>query len=116
MSHPLLIAGTLLCRVDELDDPGGRGFWFGDGAQRIGIFVVRFGDAVYAYRNSCPHVGSPLDWEENEFLDDQETAIHCGTHGALFEPHNGYCFSGPCRGESLTPVAIAIDDGQITLA
>jgi nitrite reductase/ring-hydroxylating ferredoxin subunit len=53
--------------------------------------------------NRCPHVGTPLDWAENEFLDREGRHIVCATHGALFRIDDGRCVAGPCQGDRLEP-------------
>ena len=52
-------APVFLCRLDEMEDPGSKGFENIDGEKPF--FLVRRGDEVFAYRNSCPHYGAPLD-------------------------------------------------------
>jgi nitrite reductase/ring-hydroxylating ferredoxin subunit len=101
-----------LCRLEDIPDGSGpdgdgRGFWFGADAARFGIFLIRRGDAVYAYENSCPHRFTPLDWRPDHFLDRDGSHILCATHGALFRIADGFCLSGPCVGASLRRVAIA---------
>lgn len=100
-------AGPFLCRLADIPDGGGKGFWFGEDARRFGVFLIRMGEAVFAYANSCPHLGSPLDWRPDRFLDRDGRHILCATHGALFRIEDGFCLSGPCAGERLRPVAIA---------
>ncbi len=58
----------ILCRLDEIALPGSKGFSLGQGAARREIFVVRGGDGVWAYENSCPHTGGMLDWVPDQFL------------------------------------------------
>jgi nitrite reductase/ring-hydroxylating ferredoxin subunit len=41
--------------------------------------------------------------------------IQCTQHGAMFQLNDGLCVYGPCVGESLTPVNIAVTGGQIIL-
>ena len=101
----------MLCRLDELADPGGRGFAV-DGAE---IFLVRRGRLVAAFVNSCPHTGGPLDWVPDQFLDHERRHILCATHGALFRLEDGRCLTGPCAGDRLTPVAIEVIDGVVRL-
>jgi nitrite reductase/ring-hydroxylating ferredoxin subunit len=103
---------TPLCRLDELADPGGRGF----AVEGQEIFVVRRGRLVAAYVNSCPHTGGPLDWVEDQFLDFGRQHILCATHGALFRIADGHCLAGPCKGKALTPVAITVAAGEVRLA
>lgn len=106
---------TVLCRLDEIPSPGSKGFALGDGPERRGIFVVRSVNSVHAYVNSCPHIGIPLDWVPDRFLTRDKALIQCATHGAQFRIHDGHCIFGPCRGASLSPVAVAVRDGAVVL-
>ncbi|WP_018275769.1 Rieske (2Fe-2S) protein [Teredinibacter turnerae] len=71
-------------------------------------FAVKRDGEIFAYINSCPHLGIPLEWQENNFLDDDGELIQCATHGALFLIETGECISGPCNGEHLQPININI--------
>jgi nitrite reductase/ring-hydroxylating ferredoxin subunit len=108
-------AGRFLCHVRDVPDGGAKGFWFGSDAARRGIFLIRRGDAVAGYVNSCPHRGTPLDWQPDRFLDVTGRLILCATHGALFRIADGYCVSGPCTGKRLAPVALARHEDAIHL-
>lgn len=99
---------TVLCRLDEISDPGGKGFVFGAGKDRREIFVMRKGGQVWGYANRCPHAGIPLDWQPDQFLDPSKTLIQCATHGALFGIEDGLCVAGPCKGKSLTPLSVRV--------
>ena len=33
------------------------------------LFAVKKADQIYLYWNRCPHLGTPLEWLENQFLD-----------------------------------------------
>jgi nitrite reductase/ring-hydroxylating ferredoxin subunit len=106
-----------LCRLDELPDPGSRGF---DVAvpgrpQPLRLFVVRKGEVLAAYRNSCPHTGAPLEWLPDQFLDLDNSFIQCAIHGALFRPEDGYCLRGPCAGRSLEPLELLRDGDTLRL-
>ena len=101
-----------ICRLDEIPAPGSAGFRRGD----LDFFVVQVGEAVAAYENHCPHVGSPLDWVPGRFLDFERQNILCATHGARFRVADGTCFEGPCVGKALTPVPIRIEAGIVYLA
>lgn len=107
--------GPRLCALKEIPDGQGRGFVFGEGTARRAVFVIRRGERLFAYENSCPHVGSPLDWVPDRFLDRDGRHILCSTHGALFRIEDGYCLAGPCAGDSLKPVALAVIAGDIFL-
>lgn len=104
-----------LCDLTDISDPGSKGLTVDLDNQRSEIFIVRRGAEVYAYRNTCPHKGAPLDWMPDEFLDDQREHIVCATHGAVFRIQDGLCISGPCRRQSLQPVAIELRAGRIYL-
>ena len=52
--------GTELCRLDEIAEPGARGFDFRVGEAVFGGFVVRKAGLVLGYVDSCPHAGWPL--------------------------------------------------------
>ncbi len=109
-------AGTFLCRIDEIADPGAKGFVFGDGDTRWEVFAVRKGDAIHAYENACPHAGTPLDMFPDRFLTRDRARILCSTHGAQFRIEDGHCVSGPCVGDRLRAVGVSIDsDGRVRL-
>lgn len=99
--------------LDELDDPGCREFEIGEGDWPFRGFVVRRGDAVFAYQNFCVHVGHQLNWSPNRFLTKDKSAIICASHGATYEIETGRCFAGPGSGGSLRRVDVAIRDGVI---
>ncbi|MGI9275159.1 MAG: Rieske (2Fe-2S) protein [Endozoicomonas sp.] len=100
-----------LCALEELDNPGSKGFHNEKGH----IFVVRRDDEVYAYENSCPHLGINLEWQPDQFLDSEKRLIQCSTHGALFLMDTGECIAGPCPGDKLNQVLCEVRDGDIYL-
>ncbi len=104
---------VVLCRLDDLDDPGTKGFEKIDG--QAPFFVVRRGDAVFGYRNFCPHYGAPLDWKPDAFLSYDRAHILCSMHGALFGIQDGICIKGPCPGDALEQVDLQIKNGNICL-
>jgi nitrite reductase/ring-hydroxylating ferredoxin subunit len=99
-----------VCRVDDLSDPGAKGFYVGEGEWPFRGFVVRRGTEIYGYANICPHQRHPLDLLEDRFLADKGRLIRCASHGALFEPDTGQCISGPCFGKSLMQLEIRVGD------
>ena len=107
---------TVLCRLDELQDPGSRGVTLRQGDRLLDVFVVRRGRDVYAYINSCPHTGSPLDWKEHEFLSLDRHYIQCAMHAALFRLTDGMCVAGPCTGASLTAISVAVEAGLVVVS
>jgi nitrite reductase/ring-hydroxylating ferredoxin subunit len=80
---------------------------------RTSIVVVRDGDVVRAYINSCPHARTPLNWQEDKFFDLSGTYLLCASHGAAFELATGRCIRGPAKGRGLTPVAVRLEDDRI---
>lgn len=104
-----------LCRDDEVPEGGGRGFRFGSGPDLEAVFVVRKRGVLYAYVNSCPHMGTPLNFLPDRFFGRDGRHLLCTTHGALFRIEDGFCVSGPCTGKSLVPLALAIESGMISV-
>ncbi len=107
----------ILCRLDAIADPGGKGLTLPgpDGRPRE-IVVVRRGCEVWAYVNSCPHVGTPLDFLPDRFLTADGTQLLCATHGARFVLDTGLCVAGPCVGRSLAPVPVRLEGERVVLA
>ncbi len=103
---------TALCPLDDIPDPGGRGFRVG---AREAMLVIRRGGEVFGYVNVCPHMGLPLDWKPDVFLSVDKALIQCANHGARFELATGSCVAGPCPGGRLRPVALRIENGLVML-
>jgi len=104
-----------ICRLEEIADHGARGFTLA-GDPPLEGFLVRDGIRVYAYVNSCPHIGTPLDFLPDRFLTADRREILCSTHGARFEIASGRCTAGPCRGRSLVPLSVVIEDDRVLAA
>lgn len=107
-----------ICSMSDIPSRKARGFHLmrveEDGTKRRWwIVVIRWGGQVFGYVNKCPHDGVNLDWERNQFFDTNGMRLLCGKHGALFELGTGICVEGPCKGRSLTPVALTILDNDI---
>src|SRR5690349_19236089 len=106
-------AGTRLCAVADLPDPGARGFRFRVETQLFAGFVVRRGEMVAGYVDSCPHAGWPLAVLDDLYLTRGRDRILCSGHGALFRLEDGACTAGPCAGERLAPWPVVVRDGDI---
>lgn len=109
-------AGTDLCAVADVRDGKSRIVAFGSGWSGVEIIVVREGERVFGYINECAHMAVPLN-----LLDDYgvETVAHrmvCDHHRAAFRFADGICVEGPCEGEALTPVPLAVRAGRIVIA
>ncbi len=102
-------AGQVLCRFDEIEDGQAKGFTLGTGPAARELFVVREDDRVFGYVNSCPHLGTPLNWQDDRFISDDSGLILCATPGALFEIEDGACVSGPCAGQALKAAPVVLD-------
>lgn len=100
-----------LCHVDDIEEGASKGFQVG----RKYIFAVRKDDRVYVYYNYCPHLGTPLEWQEDQFLDSGGSLIQCSTHGALFLIENGQCIQGPCKGKRLLAIPTVVGNGFISV-
>ncbi|MEX0618902.1 MAG: Rieske (2Fe-2S) protein [Pseudohongiellaceae bacterium] len=93
--------------VHDIQEGCSRGIEYGNHY----LFAVKKDDQVYLYRNRCPHLGTPLEWEEDRFLDSDGALIQCSTHGALFQIETGHCLAGPCQGKYLQAVPFIVDSG-----
>ncbi len=100
-----------LCPLDDIADGGSAGFEI---AGKL-VMAIRQGDRVFAYVNSCPHVGTPLDMWPGRFLTRDGEYILCATHGALFRIEDGHCVAGPCVGRGLTPIDAQVVNGVVNI-
>lgn len=104
-----------LCAIADIPDGGSEGFFTETSDGRLLYMVVRTGDAVFVYKNACPHTGMPLDFQPGKFLTKDGSMIQCSTHGAKFQIEDGVCVSGPCMGDRLEAVAFEVRSGDIFL-
>ena len=102
-----------LCRLDELADGASKEVLLDD--NHTSLCLVRRNDTVYAYVNSCPHTGAPLNWSPDQFLTIDGDMLQCAIHGALFRITDGQCVRGPCMHRRLTPIPTITRDGVIFL-
>jgi nitrite reductase/ring-hydroxylating ferredoxin subunit len=80
-------------------------------------FVVRRGERVFGYVDSCPHAGWPLAMAGDRYLTRDKSLILCGGHGALFRIEDGFCTAGPCADQSLDPWPVEVGpDGVVRTA
>jgi len=104
-----------LCRIGDIPDPGAKGFAVRSGQRVVDVFVVRAHGNCYGYINTCPHIGTPLDFLPDRFLTRDGREILCSTHGARFELRTGFCVAGPCRGRSLSHATVRVTDGWVEI-
>ncbi len=103
----------ILCRLSDLAGTGAKEVIVEDAGLRHAVFVVRCGQDVAAYFNACPHARLPLNGVPDTFLDVTGSYLVCVNHGAHFDPRTGRCIRGPCKGQSLKPLAVRCEDGGI---
>jgi nitrite reductase/ring-hydroxylating ferredoxin subunit len=99
---PATLAWQRICPAPQLRerDEGVRGLM--QTAQgSYPVFVLRIDGVARAWLNQCAHVGIELDWLPGRFLDDRAESILCAAHGASYDPVDGRCRAGPCRGRGL---------------
>lgn len=106
-------AGTVLCPLDDIPDPGARGFHFSVQDRLFLGFVVRRGGALTGYVDRCPHTGQPLGGPTGRHVTRENDLILCTGHGALFRIEDGVCTSGPCAGQRLEAWAVAVIGGEV---
>ena len=103
----------VLCRLQDIPDGQSRGFLPVEREDRL--FVVRRGESVRVYINSCPHNWRPLEFAQDRFLSADGREIVCYAHGAHFSIDTGVCTAGICEGEALIPVPVRVEDGNILI-
>ena len=105
-----------LCDLSEIPEDGSNGFAVALDGKETGVMAIRRDGQVFAYENSCPHLGVPLDFEPGKFLDSDNQYIICSTHGAQFQIADGYCVSGPCNGDSLNALNVTLDGTDVFIS
>ncbi len=108
--------GATLCRLDEIPNPGAKGFTVWTGERMFRGFVVRRGEEVIGYLDRCPHIGTPLTLGDDRYLTRDGGHILCSTHGALFRLEDGLCLAGPCPGRTLPSWPVTVVDGLVAVA
>lgn len=102
-----------VCERGDIPANGAREFSLSHGEQSLDCFIVHHASQFYAYQNSCPHTGGPLNWQPHGFLDLEQRHIQCGIHGALFNISDGLCIWGPCQGRRLSPLPLQEREGRL---
>jgi nitrite reductase/ring-hydroxylating ferredoxin subunit len=103
------VGGAKAFDLEEVDEAKG-------GGKPFRIVVARNAQgAFFGYRNVCPHHGVWLNIGSGAFFDETGALLKCGRHGAKFEVESGKCLSGPCEGEKLQQVSLAVLDGDVCL-
>lgn len=84
-------------------------------AGRLSVILLQWQGQKLAYRNICPHRGTPLNLLPDRFFDLSGRYLQCKTHGALFRPDDGVCIAGPCAGQGLIALPICEQEGWVVL-
>lgn len=100
-----------ICATGDVQEGSARSFNIGNQS----VIVVKSQQRHYVYRNQCPHLGIPLEWQPDDFMDPDGELLRCSTHGALFMPDTGECVAGPCAGDYLSAIEFAICDDKLVL-
>jgi nitrite reductase/ring-hydroxylating ferredoxin subunit len=104
---------TKVCNLDDIKNNNSLGVSIKVNGTLKKLIVVKSGKHVFAYVNSCPHTGAPLDLRPGQFLNHNKENIICSTHGALFQIRTGLCIFGPCKDKYLEAITIHIENNKI---
>lgn len=107
------VGGLVVAKASDIAPGNSRKFQLMCGDKTLDGFVVNFRGRFYAYVNRCCHIPIPLDWVENQFFTKDQRHLICMTHGATYEPNTGLCVDGPCPGEYLDVIPVAVKQGQV---
>ena len=110
MDRPALAQGIPLIPLESLAPDSARGLEVRLGDETLPLILVRHREGVSAFRNRCPHAGTPLDWMPDAFFNLEGTHLQCATHAALFDPVSGACVAGPCAGDGLETFPVEVDE------
>jgi len=102
-----------VCALEDLPDPGARGFSPPGARFPDEYFIVRRGSRLACFSNVCTHAGQPLNWAPDRFLDRSGDLIVCPAHGATYDSLSGACRGGPCRGMALESWPVEVREGRI---
>jgi len=79
-----------------------------------GILLKLRDGSIRAFKNECRHLPMRLDDRQpSEFFDTTNGRLTCNSHGAVFQPDDGLCTAGPCKGSHLKAVPISLSDGVV---
>ncbi len=106
-----------LCASSDLAETGDAACFevldLDDGGMPAPAFAVRYDGQVVAYLNRCAHIPAEMDWLPGKFWDMDRRYLICAVHGALYDPPQGQCVSGPCTGARLQAIRVKEAGGQV---
>lgn len=109
------LPGALIADADAVQEGGAITRDFSVGDMLFSLLLIRRNGQIYAYENFCPHAGYPLERPDGRVVVQQGRYIVCTAHGASFEAETGDCVGGPCLGERLRPLPIAVENGLVLM-
>ena len=105
-----------VAKVEEVQAHKSKAFSISLAEKVLEGFLVCHDREIYAYVNQCPHTGVNLNWSPDVFLSADQQYIQCAMHGALFRMEDGFCVRGPCVNQSLQPLPVVVENGQVWLS
>jgi len=108
--------GIALGSLEMIANGFARNYVLQVGDARFHGFILRKGDIVRGFVDTCPHAGLPLSQTLDDYLTPDGALIRCQWHGALFDTDTGRCVGGPCPGARLTPWPVENRQGQLYTA
>lgn len=106
-----LAPDTVLARVDEIPDKGGKIVDIGG----VSLLLTRQGAAVHAFINRCTHAEYRLEFADGRLITQDGRYVVCHAHGASYTLDGGACAGGPCT-KDLTRVAVDVCGGVVVTA
>jgi nitrite reductase/ring-hydroxylating ferredoxin subunit len=110
-SEPAPPPGTDVCALADVLD--GRALVVR--LPQFELIVVRDGSDVFGYENECRHLGVGLNLLDDKEVETKDHHMLCEFHWATYRFCDGYCVAGPCQGESLNAVPLAVRAGRVVV-
>lgn len=98
-----------VCHINDIPKEGSKELTL----KGTSFIAVKSDNDIYLYHNRCPHLGLPLQCQQDQFLNYDKSLILCSLHGALFEINSGRCILGPCQNQALKAADYYIKDEHI---
>jgi nitrite reductase/ring-hydroxylating ferredoxin subunit len=102
-----------LCSINDIPQGGSRAVKING---HLLFVLVNAAREPVVFVNRCPHLGVPLQWQDDRFLNRDGSYIICSTHGALFEKDTGLCIHGPCRGQQLIRINASVEGNAVMVS
>ena len=103
---------TLRIPRTELPADGTHAFSFEANGWPVDGLVVIQGGTIRAWVNRCAHLPLTLDMGTGDFFTPGGDELLCSHHGARYALDTGLCTWGPCKGRSLDPIPLDLEDPE----